>query len=189
MRCFLCVEPDEPGRVRLAEVVAAAKAGLGEAADTFRWVQPNNIHITLHFLGNLELPVIGQLTELLQKGLRERPFRIQTGRLGRFPSGGPPKVLWLGIYSGAEELGRIYADLAASIERVGLPIEDRGFTAHLTLARARDGDRSRTRRTKWPPAISLTPIEWPVTEVTLMQSDLSGPAPLYRRIAAIRLGT
>jgi len=187
MRCFFAAEPDKCAREQLARVLTAAKEGLGENADAFRWVPAKNIHITLHFLGNVELPVVGQLTELLQHGLSEAQFSVRTSTLGRFPSGGPPKVLWLGLDQGAEELGRVYRELAESIEKVGLRIEDRPFTAHVTLARARDRDRSLARRIKWPAVIQPQPIEWRATQIALMQSDLSGPAPEYRRIAAIPL--
>lgn len=186
-RYFLAVEPDEPARVKLARVLSDATAALGDAADAFRWVQAKNIHITLHFLGNVESARVGQLTELLAPGLREAPFITSTGSLGRFPSAGPPKVLWLGIDAGAAQLGRIYEQLAVAIKRVGLSVEDRPFTPHVTLARARDRERSRVRRILWPQSIQSDRIEWRVTHATLMQSDLSGPAPEYRPAASIGL--
>jgi len=188
MRCFLAVEPDEAARERLARVLADARASVADAADAFRWVQAKNIHITLHFLGNVELPRVGQLTELLTHGLRQPAFRTATSHLGRFPSGGPPKVLWLGLGDGASELVRVYEELIVPIKQVGLAIEDRPFAPHLTLARARDRDRKRTRRIEWPPATQPPPIEWLVTHATLIQSDLSGPAPEYRRVLSIPLG-
>jgi 2'-5' RNA ligase len=188
VRYFLAVEPDEHARARLARFLADATAALGDAADAFRWVQARNVHITLHFLGNVELPRVGQLTQLLTRGLQEPMFRAVTGSPGRFPPSGPPKVLWLGLSAGVNELGRIYSELAGPIKQVGLPIEDRLFTPHLTFARGRDRERSRTRHVRWPPAIQVQPIEWQVTDVTLMQSDLSGPAPEYRRVASIPLG-
>jgi 2'-5' RNA ligase len=188
MRCFFAVEPDERARAKLEGVLADARATLGDAADAFRWVQAKNIHITLHFLGNVELPRVGQLTELLTRGLQEPAFRAMTGDLGRFPSSGPPKVLWLGLSAGVHELRRVHRELAGPVEEAGLPVDDRPFTPHLTLARARDRDRSRTRHVRWPPAIQPEPIEWLVTHVTLMQSDLAGPAPEYRRVASIPLG-
>jgi RNA 2',3'-cyclic 3'-phosphodiesterase len=104
-----------------------------------KWVKPQNIHITLLFLGNIANDRAFKLSEDLKIALSSiNPIKIDISSVGFFPNVKKPSVFWAGINMGACEL----IDLRGSIEKVssahGFKPEDREFKAHLTIARFKD---------------------------------------------------
>lgn len=190
MRLFLAVEPDPPARERLDAMLSALRRALGDAASSLRWTPAGNVHITLHFLGEVDGAGADRLRVALGTSLPQAWFSVRTSRPGVFPHGGPPKVVWLGVGAGGAELAAVYDELSHRLRGAGVPIEGRAFSPHLTLARVRDRDRStagvgalRARIA----AFVTDPIAWPADHVTLFQSDLSGPSPRYAPLATLAL--
>jgi 2'-5' RNA ligase len=109
------------------------------------------------------------------------PLSLQLSGAGRFGSRRRPSVCWAGLSGDVRELTALAARLAGAARRVGLPVEDRPFRAHLTVGRWRPGH----------PADGDLPARlgdyrgpvWPVREVVLWRSHL-GPEPRYDRVAA-----
>ncbi|MBJ7603183.1 MAG: RNA 2',3'-cyclic phosphodiesterase [Candidatus Dormibacteraeota bacterium] len=150
-----------PPAKALATFLAAAR----EAMPGFRWVEPQNLHLTLRFLGYLDETTVARLiTEL--SGLRAQPFELGVSELGIFGGSGLARVVWLGVRRGAQPLIELAAQVEDVCRRVGLPPADRQFRAHVTLARARD--RRGAPLGELPPVPAIRP--WPVREVVLFQS-------------------
>lgn len=101
----------------------------------FRPVQPENIHLTLKFLGDATPIQI----EDVKKALKEitvyaQPFKINLRGVGAFPGWERPKIIWVGIDS-PRQLEALFQQIDAATVKIGFPSEGRGFSPHLTLAR------------------------------------------------------
>ena len=122
-----------------------------------RWVEPDQMHLTLHFLGDIDDSLVPDLQTLVSQ-LTTAPFPLTTGSLGVFPTPRAPRVLWLGL-SDSKPLQRLHAELSVGLARLGLTVEDRPFHPHLTLARLRDTPPAAVvplLRQPPPPSLSFT---------------------------------
>jgi 2'-5' RNA ligase len=129
-RLFIAI--DLPGTVRhaLARLVADAPRGV-------RPVPGGQLHLTLHFLGDVEDESREQLIASLRQ-LRQGPFTITMQGSGVFPGRGRPTVLWAGVASSAP-LTDLHAAIARTLEACGRSIEQRDYVPHVTLARLAGG--------------------------------------------------
>jgi 2'-5' RNA ligase len=188
VRLFLASELDAAAARACGEVLRAARAACGPLADVLRWSTPENLHLTLHFLGTIDDTRVPALVSDLGPSLSESAFDVATGTLGTFSSGGATRTVWLAVAEGVEPLARVHRTLADRLVRAGVPIETRPFHPHLTLARVRDRERRRARGIAARlAAVPAPPIRWTVAEIALIASDLGGPTPRYRRVHGVRL--
>jgi 2'-5' RNA ligase len=103
-----------------------------------RWVRPENVHLTLKFLGDVSKDALGRVAEALERVRgRHEPFEAEPSGFGAFPSARRARILWAGIGEGSEPLRALAEDVEASLEPLGFGPEDRAYMAHLTLGRAR----------------------------------------------------
>lgn len=189
MRLFLAVEPSAAAREQLELLTADVRRALGDAADRLRWTPAANVHLTLHFLGEVDDGRLSGLRESLGSELAGSPFDTQVGALGTFPVGRPPHTLWVSLQAGGAMLGRLHGDLASRLREAGARVETRPFSPHMTLARVRDRERHRAARrvAEGLAHVRVPPIGWRVDRVTLFRSDLSGSAPRYDALHEILL--
>lgn len=181
VRAFLAVElPDD---VRSA-VVRVADALRSVVAGRARWVPPENVHLTLKFLGNVPEEGLARLLRaLVPRVARTQPFEVGLGGVGAFPNARAARVLWVGIADGAPELARLARQLDAASARAGVPRERRPYHGHLTLARLREPARVALERVDPP-----DPLRFAVDEVVLYRSDNDGDGPRYTPLARLPLG-
>lgn len=106
----------------------------------WRWVSPDNWHLTLKFLGEIEAARIDALSVALDNvRARHRSFDMTLGAFGGFPNLRSPRVLFFNVESGASELEDLAHDVDGAVERsLGLARERRHFQAHATVARIKD---------------------------------------------------
>lgn len=141
-RLFVAVPIPTTTRDEIAAVVETVRAAADPAVRDVRWVRLEGLHLTLRFLGPTtddRLP--GVLAAVDRTAARTVPFTIEIGGAGAFPSIGRPRILWLGVLRGFDELAAAAARLDDGLAASGWPREDRPFRAHLTLARS-DGVRA-----------------------------------------------
>jgi RNA 2',3'-cyclic 3'-phosphodiesterase len=133
VRTFVAVFP--PPEVRRALVGAAHELPVvGEV----RWVRPENVHLTLKFLGDVSEDDLDRVAEALEPvRLRHGPFEAGLSGFGAFPSSRKARIVWAGIGDGSEPLRALARDVEASLEPLGFEREDRAYVPHLTLGRAR----------------------------------------------------
>jgi len=101
-------------------------------------VKPQNIHITMRFLGNIS----PRMVDPIHKEMNEvsfTPFNVDIRGLGAFPNLRHVRVVWAGIQKGAEELRNIFEQLEPRLRRLGFKPDPKGFNPHLTLVRIRTG--------------------------------------------------
>ena len=105
--------------------------------DFIRWVPTQNMHLTLKFLGDTSTSHLDFLKQMLVREANlHSPFDLQLGGLGSFPTPRNPKVLWIGIHA-PPGLTSLQRSIEAGVSRLGYKGEERAFSPHLTIARAR----------------------------------------------------
>jgi 2'-5' RNA ligase len=103
-------------------------------------VSPENIHITLRFLGNIHLNIIDQLYQEL-KNIYFTPFNVQIREVGTFPNLQRMRIIWVGIQQGTKELKKIFTQVEQKLQNLGINPEKKGFKPHITIARVKSGKR------------------------------------------------
>ena len=134
MRLFVALTPPGEAIEALRAITAALRSlGPGERAPRLRWTRPEQWHVTLVFLGEVGDDLVGELTRRLSRAAaRHPPLSLSLGEGGRFGH----RVLWTRVQGDREGLRRLAASAAAAARRSRVPVEDRPYRPHLTLARA-----------------------------------------------------
>ncbi len=135
MRSFIAFDLDDETILRRLSEVQNKLANTG--AD-LNFVKPQNIHITLRFLGDVSIGMVDSIYEEMQK-VSFAPFDIEIRGLGAFPNLNYVRVVWAGIQKGAEELKNVFNQLEPRLRRLGFKPDPKGFSPHLTIARVRTG--------------------------------------------------
>jgi 2'-5' RNA ligase len=188
VRLFLAFKPDRPGEALLGKRLMDVQTAVGDLAPVLRWTPASNVHITLHFLGEIPPARVDHVADALGRTLDEDPFEITLGGAGVFPPAGAPRVVWLDVVKGIEPLQRVHAELGRRLASAGCEIESRPLSPHVTIARVPDRERARVKalRDRLKTA-DASPIAWVAERVILFRSDLSGSVPRYEGMQDIEL--
>lgn len=131
-RMFIAIDLPKQVAWQLGQLVQLRQHG-DEPPRGVRPVRPAQLHLTLHFLGDVEDDSRLEVREQLA-AVRHEPFTITIKGTGVFPPRGRPSVLWAGVVE-SQPLAELHAAVAAAIESCGLPVEHRPYVPHVTLAR------------------------------------------------------
>ena len=115
--------------------VGAALSLLRGGLPGARWIDPDNYHITLRFIGDIDDRLARDIASLLD-GVRRRSFEVRFGGLTSF-GGRKPRAIVVAVEP-IQPLVELQSELERLMQRVGLEPEGRKFTPHVTLARLRD---------------------------------------------------
>lgn len=188
-RLFVALEPPDPVRRRIAALAAELRRASGRAAEDLRWVPPENVHVTLQFLGAVpEERVSGVIGAVEAAAAASRPLSLQMKGAGGFPNARRPRVVWLGLEGEVAPLTALAEDLGRRLSPLGFSPEARPFSAHLTLARARDARGVGGLGGALAAAALGEGVAWRAGEVTLFESHLSPHGPRYEAIGRAPLG-
>ena len=160
-RLFFALWPDDSVRARLAEQARLLPINTG------RRVPPENFHVTLVFLGNVEEQAIPVLTGAAE-GTRIPRFRLQINHCGWWKRA---KVAWLAPAYTPEPLPELVRQLNHQARLAGLPVDERDYNPHLTIA------RKLTRPLK---PCTFEPVYWDVREFCLVESVTHEKGARYR---------
>jgi 2'-5' RNA ligase len=130
VRLFVALEIPAEVRENLAALVGALRAISKEP----RWVRPENLHVTLKFLGEVPETKLDAARTALAQSRSEQPVTLEFRGLGFFPNEKHPRVFWAGIQASAN-LMKLAEDIDGAMEKLGILPEQRPFSPHLTLAR------------------------------------------------------
>jgi 2'-5' RNA ligase len=152
-------------------------------APKVKWVAADNMHLTLHFFGDIpDAEVDGFSPVFADPALRRAPIRARLGKAGFFPPSGTPKVLWVGLQHGVEEMRSFLAVLTERLQplRAGGPLRQwspdaRGFSPHITVARPGAAPLS----PRWAEEAEVPAEEFLVSECILFQSLLGSAGARY----------
>ncbi len=118
--------------------LATAQHQLFQTGADLKLVEPQNIHITVRFLGNIT-PATAEKVFDAMKQVQFTPFTVQIKGLGAFPDLRYPRVAWAGITTGADQLKSVFNQLEPRLRGLGFTPDSKGFSPHLTIARVRSG--------------------------------------------------
>jgi 2'-5' RNA ligase len=154
----------------------------------WRWIPPENLHITLKFLGDVDERALPDLREIAADAAkRVKPFRVVYGPFGGFPHLSRPRVIFFEAKEGTRELATIAGALESGAEALGIPREGRPFTAHLTLARIKEPlSRDVLAALGSVPPLPATACQ-DVDRFSLMESHLAREGATYDEIVGFPL--
>jgi RNA 2',3'-cyclic 3'-phosphodiesterase len=188
IRSFIAIELPEDLKIEFGRLQSKLKVD----KPRIKWVSPNSIHLTLKFLGDVDLAMTGQITQAMTESVQGvRPFDLHVQQLGVFPNPQRVQVVWVGLDGELDILSRLYQSLEDKMARLGFPPEKHGFTPHLTLARLGDevlpDDRKRFGDfiSKSKAGINYT-IK--ATALSLMKSQLTREGAIYTRLSHVEFG-
>ena len=182
----------------LSEVARTALRGelrrLARALPDVRFVDPDSLHLTLAFLGELDDDTLAAVIALAGEVARHTaPFELALAGLGVF---GPPtalRVIWAGVGGETRSLLALQRRLAAALEAEGFPREQRPFSPHLTLARLKRpldaAARQRLDKLLASPASKPASWEarWRVADLRVMRSELAATGARYTALSVAPL--
>lgn len=180
IRLFAAVFPPAPIVAGLQTTVAALGRQL--PARAVRWTRPEQIHLTLHFLGAIESGRVPGIESALRDacGGHER-HKVRVAGLGCFPNRSRPRIIWAGLAGDLRPVGNLKKAIDAALLACGCAGEDRPFQAHLTLGRVAPLDAAERRQLAEALAREQDRDfgEWEVGRVDLMRSVLSPQGAAY----------
>lgn len=185
LRAFIAVPLPPAITQQLAEVQRRLKRGCPEQAVT--WVRPENIHLTLFFLGDIlperQAPVEAALSVVARHA---RPLTFSVQGAGAFPNLNRPRVIWVGLQEPTGQLALLHRAVNEAMQNVGFQPEDRHFSPHLTLGRIRQR-ASREDAQAVGEAIRRAEVghlgDAPVEEMILFRSVLKSSGAEYTPLA------
>ena len=189
IRAFIAIDLPDDVQECLRQVSDQLQAQL--SGIPVRWVAPENIHLTLKFLGDVSLGNLGMLKEILQaEALAQKPLEVSIGGLGAFPKMRRPRVIWVGVEAPPELLA-LQRGIDAQTARVGYTPDERDFSPHLTLGRV---SRNATPQdvNQLGDVLSAQKIGFlgvaRVRQVHLFRSDLQPGGAVYTRLYSAPFG-
>ena len=156
-------------------------SGLSQAK--FKMVEPDNLHISLKFLGNLSTLEIEKTSLLLQKlSFQHQPFDICLANdIGTFPNIRNPHIIWIGIKDNRAKIEKIYHSINHALENESFYRKDKHFRAHITLTRIKYLKNPVTV-SKVINNIEINNMSQTINEIALMESQLTPKGPNYRYV-------
>jgi 2'-5' RNA ligase len=135
MRLFVALEIPAAVRENLAVLMDDLRtADVPSSKSKARWVRPENLHVTLKFIGNVDAGKLDAIRAALAEVRSESGVELRFHGLGFFPNDKRPRVFWAGIEA-SPNLVPLAREIDARMEKLGIPRETREFAPHLTLAR------------------------------------------------------
>ena len=138
MRVFIAIDIDEEIRAALGDLQQQLQSKADIKKGDVKWVNPENIHLTLKFLGEIEGEKVVEVCSIVKEVAgRHKSFELDIQTVGCF-GGRSARVLWVGAGEGKDNLLGLQKDLEQQLALAGWPEEKREFSGHLTLCRVRN---------------------------------------------------
>lgn len=178
VRAFLAFDIES---AQLKKKLTDTQKLLAQTGADLKLVESDNIHMTIRFLGNITLKMAYNIFEEMKK-VQFKPFKVNIFGLGAFPSLSYPKVVWVGIREGADQLQSVFNQLEPNLQKLGFTPDDKGFSPHLTIARVRSGNNKLqlTDFIRKNTTYDFGSID--VNCLRLKQSELTPRGPIYSTI-------
>lgn len=186
IRAFIAVEAGNEVRRAAGELIERLRT----AGADVKWVAPENLHLTLKFLGDVALTETARICEAMEKTAREiEPFELEMAGAGAFPSVGRPRTIWLGSSGDDRPMLALVEGVEKRLQKLGYRREGRRFQAHLTLGRLRRpgpevhrlGELLKAEANR---AVGTTAVR----EIVLFSSQLTSAGPVYAPLGRAQLG-
>ena len=183
IRTFIAIHLTEEVRPEVGRAVEILKPH----TQGIRWVSPENLHLTLRFLGDVEAGRMPEVHQAVAVAAAEMTsFALHLGRFGAFPGLNSPRVLWIGLEGDVEILWELQRRIEEALVGRGFPEEGNPFSPHLTLGRTM---RDRRASVQALPTVAEPGPGMVVQEVYIMKSDLQPGGPVYTSLFKAALKT
>ena len=184
IRTFIAIDIPE----KLRKTIANLQSGLKGLGGKITWVKPENIHLTLKFLGNTEENKIEIIAEKLEQAvLSFNRFEIKFKAIGAFPNFRRAKVFWVGCVENKDTLTELANKIDQLMSEVEFEREKRQFSAHLTIGRVRDHRGIEPVITMLQQEKYFAGENFVVKEVSLIKSELTRQGPIYTPLKKIQI--
>jgi len=180
MRTFLAIPIPEslvPPVESLRDRLAASRADV-------KWVDRSNFHFTIRFLGEIDHHQVESVKSTVRSFVNRPAFRIEMGKVGAFPSLSVPRVIWVGLAKGHQEMQELAREIENALSELGLPPEVKPFHAHVTLGRARS-ERWGALKELLNQEPGLTGYTFSANTLSLYASTLTPQGPIYQALETV----
>ena len=180
MRTFIAVEIPKDIQEAIGDYIDSIR----ESFKDVKWVSPENLHLTIKFLGEVKESDLKNLSGCVEKAASDfSPFSIDLSNIGFFPSSKNLKVIWIGTDGGADNLLDLFQELENFLENLGFDREARAFSPHLTIGRVK-------KKKKHKYHVNINPEELPefksvkfyVKSIAIIKSILTPQGPIYEKL-------
>lgn len=138
IRTFIAVRASQRVNNNVARVIGR----LGALSDGYNWVEPENLHVTLNFVGDVVDIEVPELCKLIKDAVEPLPaFDMSLQGVSGFPDVEQPRVLWIGVDEGGDRLRELYRVLEEVLHHWGVNKDRNEFVPHMTLGRIKRGGR------------------------------------------------
>lgn len=181
MRCFVAIDIDEKITKKLGDLQRDLRVEIDRFGTGVKWVDPENVHLTLKFLGEVEDDKAADLCEIVSAVVRKHhSFDINVKGVGSF--GRPARVLWVGIEKN-DALIALRKEIEDCLEEAGFEADQKAFSAHLTICRIKDYKAGKVIKELAKNYSDKTLGQSPVDAVYIYKSDLTSQGPIYTQMS------
>jgi len=183
-RTFIAVNLNK----EIREHLASLQNILNIPETKIKWVEKDNLHLTMKFLGYISL----EQTQLIKSELKEisnrcSPIIIKlSSNIGIFPTYKMPRIIWVGIKEGTNDLKEIYNSIENNLSNKGFPRENKDFSSHITIGRVKF-IRDKANFIQILKRIEVNNLTHEVNSIDLMESKLTPNGPIYNIAARFPL--
>ena len=183
MRTFIAIEL--PSEIKAA--LASLQTELRRAGADVSWTRPENIHLTLKFLGEVDERRIGEVEKVCVASAEEfQSFTLRLNETGVFPNARQPRILWAGLAGEIEKTVEMRKRLDDGLSLIGFEREEKDFRPHLTIGRVKSNSKIR-ELLALAGASQVPALSFVVTEIVLMKSELHPAGARYTPVARVSL--
>lgn len=184
MRAFIAISLPQ----QIINTLSKLQSELKNTGADVKWVEPENIHLTLKFLGEIDEGVKDCVANAIREVASLNPaFKANISSFGAFPKIDYPRVIWVGLGAGDSESKKIAKEIEEKLTKIGIPAEERDFTSHITLGRVRSPKNrfklvQELKKLESESSQRLSGLEFEVNAVSLYKSSLSQGGPVYEAL-------
>jgi 2'-5' RNA ligase len=186
IRTFIAIDPGKA----IHDRIIALQETLARTGAEVKWVEPDNLHLTLLFLGEVDERDVPPVCQLVAETAAKQPaFAMTVESAGCFPNPRRPRVLWVGVTTGSQEVCTLHDALEQPLLDLGCyRREDRKYTPHITLGRIKTDPATDQLAAALAKQSSWKGGDTMVREVHVMSSKLSSEGPVYTVLSRAKLG-
>ena len=183
IRCFIAIDLPADLKEKLAEVQNLLK----KTGANVKWVNSENIHLTIKFLGEIPGAKVREVRESL-KELTFDKISVSVKNLGVFPNMRRLRVIWAGVDEGVEELKEFSSLVENQLHKIGFEREKRGFKPHLTIDRVRRPENLGKLKEALESVKEFEAGSFVADKFIFMQSELKPSGAVYTPIEVYKMG-
>jgi 2'-5' RNA ligase len=185
IRTFIAIELPET----ITRAISEIQEGIKSYGFNIRWVRPENIHLTLKFLGDIKEDETDKIARVIFESVRTcSPISLSAKGIGVFPGIKRPRVIWVGVSGQINPLFKLQKKLEDGLKGLGFKKEKRAFRAHLTLGRIKDRIDSKRFGGTLRTFGGFESETFIADEIILYKSELKPTGAVYTQLVSVPFG-